>query len=418
MGNTMSEYDPRDYPASPNPYDMETRRRRGSSLAEPVSPSPLAYSVLLLLGILLGMVGLWLGNRIVSRWAGEPPSHDPTAHPRETAPAAPLDCEEREAVTIFENAKDSVVNVDVVMIRQMRWDQPPIETQTSGGSGFVWDQHGRIVTNFHVIADVLRRPDLMTLRVVMADRSAYSATLIGAAPDHDLAVIQISAPKDKLKPIVVGTSHDLKVGQKAYAIGNPFGLSLTMTKGMISSLNRIIEAPSGARIPRVIQTDAAINPGNSGGPLLDKTGRLIGVNTSIATPNGGNVGIGFAVPVDTVNRVVTELIQTGRSLRPDLGITLFDERRLRQARYETGVMIERVLPNRAAAKAGLRGMKFNARGIPIEPGDLIIAINGEPVNDIEDYERIVRDLKVGEPAKVKVIRGNAELEVTVIVEGV
>jgi S1-C subfamily serine protease len=257
----------------------------------------------------------------------------------------------------------------------------------------------------------------LTLRVVLADRSAYTAALIGAAPDNDLAVIQISAPKENLKPIAVGTSNDLKVGLKAYAIGNPFGLSLTMTKGMISSLNRIIESPSGQKIPKVIQTDAAINPGNSGGPLLDKSGRLIGVNTSIATPSGGNVGIGFAIPVDTVNRVVTELIQTGRYLRPDLGVKLYDERRLRQARYDKGVMIERVSKNGPADKAGLKGVVYSNRGTVVAPGDLIVAINGQPVNDVEDYERIVRELKPGDAVKVKYVRGTTENEATVVVGG-
>jgi S1-C subfamily serine protease len=244
--------------------------------------------------------------------------------------------------------------------------------------------------------------------------------VIGASADNDLAVVQITAPKDKLKPISVGTSNDLKVGQKAYAIGNPLGLSLTMTKGIISSLNRIIESPSGAKIPRVIQTDAAINPGNSGGPLLDKSGRLIGVNTSIATTsaNGGNIGIGFAVPVDTVNRVVPELIANGRSLRPDFGIKLYDERRLRQARYDRGVMIDRVLSAGSAEKAGLKGVTYNSRGQVTAPGDLIIAINDQAVNDVEDYERVLRDLKVGETAKVKIIRGTEEMELNVAVGGV
>ena len=327
--------------------------------------------------------------------------------------------EEQESVTLFAKVKDSVVNVDVVRVQQGQFDEMPTETQTSGGSGFIWDTDGRIVTNYHVVADVLKKRD-RELRVVLADRTSYAATLLGASADNDLAVVQISAPKEKLKPIMVGTSHDLKVGQKAFAIGNPFGLSLTMTKGIISSVNRIIESPSGAKIPNVIQTDAPINPGNSGGPLLDKAGRLIGVNTSIATTSdsGGNIGIGFAIPVDTVNRVATELIQSGHSLRPSLGIKLYDERRLRQARYDHGVMIDRVLPDQAAAKAGLRGVRYNSRGVPEEPGDLIVAINGQAIDNVEDYERVVHDLKVNEPVKVKIIRGTKEMEVTVIVNGV
>jgi S1-C subfamily serine protease len=393
--------------------DRSARRRRGE---EPPARGPLYYALFLVLGVVLGGLILWAVTGF-SKFRGEKPGLDPAAQPREPAPAAPLDYDEQEAVALFERVKDSVVNVDVVLRNKGQWDDQTAEQQTSGGSGFVWDEHGRVVTNFHVVEDVYKRPDRMALRVVLADRSIYTATLLGVAPDNDLAVVQISAPKEKLKPIAVGTSADLKVGQKAYAIGNPFGLSLTMTKGMISSLNRVIESPSGQKIAKVIQTDAAINPGNSGGPLLDKSGRLIGVNTSIATPNGGNVGIGFAIPVDTVNRVATELIKNGKSLRPDLGIKLYDERRLRQARYDHGVMIDRVVKNGPADKAGLQGVEYNARGVPERPGDLIVAINGQAIDNQEDYERVVRELKPGDAAKVKYVRGTTEAEATVTVGG-
>ncbi|QJW93995.1 S1C family serine protease [Frigoriglobus tundricola] len=413
----MSDYDytPRRRRDEDDDDDRPVRRRFRPE--ERPGRGPAYYALFVVLGVVIGGLVLW-GVIGLAKFRGTRPGLDPSAQPRETTPGAPLDAEEQEAVTLFERVRDSVVNVDVVLVRQGRLDEQPTEQQTSGGSGFVWDAEGRIVTNYHVVADVTKRPDVTQLRVVLADRSAYTAQLLGTAPDSDLAVVQISAPKDKLKPIAVGTSADLKVGQKAYAIGNPFGLSLTMTKGMVSSLNRIIESPSGARIPKVIQTDAAINPGNSGGPLLDKSGRLIGVNTSIATPNGGNVGIGFAVPVDTVNRVVPELIQSGRSLRPDLGVKLYDERRLRQARYDHGVMIDRVAPNGPAAKAGLRGVQYSSRGVPEQPGDLIVAINGQTVNDMEDYERVLRDLKPGEPVPVKFVRGTKPMELTVTVGGV
>ena len=394
----------------PRPRDRYQR-------AEPPARGAGWYALFLFLGLGLGAAGLWGGTYVVNKIRGERPGLDPNAQLRATVPAAPLDLEESEAVSLFETVKDSVVNVDVVMVKRGRWDEQPTELQTSGGSGFVWDTSGRIVTNYHVVAEVRKKPNT-ELRVVLADRTAYSAALIGTAEDSDLAVIQITAPKDKLKPITVGTSGDLKVGQKAYAIGNPFGLSLTMTKGLISSLNRIIESPSGIKIPKVIQTDAAINPGNSGGPLLDKTGRLIGVNTSIATPNGGNVGIGFAIPVDTVNRVVTELIQSGRSLRPDLGVKLFDERRLRQARYDHGVMIERLVPKGPAEAAGLRGCTFNARAAVTQPGDLIVAINGQVIDNVEDYERVTRDLQPGATAALKIQRYPNELEIPVTVGGV
>jgi S1-C subfamily serine protease len=410
----MNDYDHRRNRSANDPPEEDDRPARRSRPES--SRGPLYYGLFLALGMLLGGLALW-GITALAKFRGEKPSLDPNAQLRETTPAAPLDADEQEAVSLFERVKDSVVNVDVVMVQKGRWDDQATEQQTSGGSGFIWDTHGRIVTNYHVVADAYTRPKQMTLRVVLADRTAYPATLLGTAPDNDLAVVQISAPKEKFKPIEVGTSADLKVGQKAFAIGNPFGLSLTMTKGMISSLNRIIESPNGTKIPKVIQTDAAINPGNSGGPLLDKSGRLIGVTTSIATPNGGSVGIGFAIPVDTVNRVATELIQAGKSLRPDLGIKLYDERRLRQARYDHGVMIDRVTKNGPADKAGLRGVVYNARGVPEQPGDLIVAINEQEVNDMEDYERIVRELKPGDAATVKFVRGTSEMEATVTVGG-
>ena len=407
----MSVRDPYDRNDRYNEHDRPARRPREA----PPSRGPLYYGLFLALGIAIGGLGLWALTGF-SRFRTEKPGTDPNAQLRDTTPAAPPDAEEQEGVTLFERVKDSVVNVDVVMVKQGRWDEQ-VEQQASGGSGFVWDTSGRIVTNYHVVSAVYKRPNT-ELRVVLADRTAYPATVIGTSADTDLAVIQISAPKEKLKPITVGTSHDLKVGLKAYAIGNPFGLSLTMTKGMISSLNRIIESPSGAQIPKAIQTDAAINPGNSGGPLLDKSGRLIGVNTSIASPNGGNVGIGFAIPVDTVNRVVTDLIKSGKSLRPDLGVKLYDERRLRQARYDKGVMIDRVTKSGPADKAGLVGVEYGPRGAVARPGDLIVAINGQPVNDVEDYERVVRELVPGQQVKVKVVRHPNEREVTVTVGGV
>ncbi|MBM3981026.1 MAG: trypsin-like serine protease [Planctomycetes bacterium] len=405
----MSARDPYD---RNNRYDDDRPPRREPA---PRGSGPMYYGLFLLVGVVIGGLALWALTGF-SRFRTDKPGTDPNAQLRETTPATPPDAEEQEAVALFDRVRDSVVNVDVVMVKQGRWEEQT-EQQTSGGSGFIWDTSGRVVTNYHVIAPLYKRPNT-ELRVVLADRTAYPATVIGTSADTDLAVIQISAPKEKLKPITVGTSHDLKVGLKAYAIGNPFGLSLTMTKGMISSLNRIIESPSGAQIPKAIQTDAAINPGNSGGPLLDKSGRLIGVNTSIASPNGGNVGIGFAIPVDTVNRVVTDLIKSGKSLRPDLGIKLYDERRLRQARYDRGVMVERVTKNGPADKAGLVGVEYNARGLVVRPGDLIVAINGQPVNDVEDYERVVRELTPGEQIKVKAVRHPSEREVTVTVGGV
>jgi S1-C subfamily serine protease len=401
----------------PNPryHDDDTATGRGNLLT---------YLLMIWAGVTLGAATFWAANHFLFKpRGGDVVLNDPTAKPREASPREPLDSEEREAVELFKKVKPSVVNVDIVRVQRDVWTDTPTEYQTATGSGFIWDDTGRIVTNFHVIAPLARRPDL-TARVVLADRTAYDAVLVGAAPAYDLAVLQFAPhnrpPREKLRPIDLGTSHDLEVGQKAFAIGNPFGLSLTMTKGIISALDRSIESPARTPIPGVIQIDAAINPGNSGGPLLDKSGRLIGVNTAITspTPNGGNVGIGFAIPADTVNHVVTQIIQSGRALRPDLGIRLYDQRKLRQARYDTGVMIEQTTPNGPADAAGLLGIRRNPRTGRTEPGDLIIAINDEPIDSIDDYERVLHKLRPGEKARIKIVRKDVEQEVTVTVGGI
>ena len=398
-----------------DPDDDPPPRRR-----PPERTRPIMYLLLPLVGAGIAGLGIWLGTSIQKWLKGEPPPlTNPDAQPREPAPKGALDPEETEAVSLFKGAKASVVNVDTVLVKRGRWDERDLEQQTGTGSGFVWDAEGRVVTNFHVVQEVRRRPNT-TLRVVTADRKAYDARVVGEAQDYDLAVVQIIAPKDvleKLPPITVGTSGDLEVGQKAYAIGNPFGLSLTMTKGIISALDRTIEAPSGAPIAGTIQIDAAINPGNSGGPLLDRTGRLIGVNSAIRTPSGGNVGIGFAIPVDTVNRVVTEMIQRGRPLQADLGVKLYDQTKLRRAGYPKGVMIAEITPGGAAAKAGLLGIRPNPRTGRVEPGDLILAVNGTEIAGIPDFQKLLAGLKPGASVAVKFLRNEQEQETTLVVGG-
>jgi len=403
-------------------YEDEDDRPRRRERAETRSISPLRGFMLVALGVALGAVAIWAGSEFLSRWRKDGPLHDPNAQLREPTPTLPPDAIEEQRTAVFDKVSPSVVNVDIVQSIRTGWDERPAERQTGAGSGFIWDDDGRIVTNYHVIADVKRRPN-MTVRVVMHDRRAYEAVVVGVAPDFDLAVLKFAPhtmpPQGAIKKIDLGTSHDLKVGQTVYAIGNPFGLSGSMTGGIISALNRTIESPANTPIPGGIQHSAAINPGNSGGPLLDKSGRLIGVNTSITTPNenGGNVGIGFAIPSDTVNQVVTQIIQSGRAYRPDLGIKLYDQQKLRRARYDHGVMIEQVVPNGPADRAGLRGMRVNPRTRLSEPGDLIVAIRGETVDTVEDYERIIRKLKPGEKIKIKVVRKESEQEVEVTVGG-
>ena len=394
------------------------RRRRAP---EPVAGSSAKRSLLLLaLGALIALAVILTIDYLSKKQKWDT---DPNAKPREVTPKGPLDSDEREAIDLFKKLKPSVVNVDIVLRQRAGWDDRAAEQTAGAGSGFIWDDDGRIVTNYHVIEDVIRRRSQLTARVVLADRTAYDADVVGYAPEYDLAVLQFAPhnrpPKDKIKKIDLGSSHDLEVGQKVYAIGNPLGLSLTMTKGIISALERPIRSPAGTTIHGGIQTDAAINPGNSGGPLLDKSGRLIGVNTAIATTteNGGNIGIGFAIPADTVNQIVTQLIKDGRVLRPDLGIKLYDQQKLRRARYDHGVMVESTTLNGPAAKAGLQGLRLNQATRRVEPGDLIVAINGETVDTVEDYERVVRKLKPGDQAKLRIVRKEVEQEVTLTVGG-
>jgi S1-C subfamily serine protease len=386
-----------------------------------VRPRRTPAGVLVLLVVAVGVavaiaVGvLWL---ITPNWfRPAAPALDPTVEERPAEPRTGRDPEEREAIDLFKNSKESVVNVDVV-VRVRSFDAGVQVQQTGTGSGFVWDDDGRIVTNYHVVRDALNGNG-QSLRVVLADRSAHAARVVGATPDFDLAVIQIvDAPKEKLKKIRVGTSKDLEVGQKVFAIGNPFGLSLTMTKGIISALDREIDAPSGAMIPGAIQTDAPINPGNSGGPLLDKDGRLVGVNTSIATPSGGNVGIGFAIPVDTVNAVVTELIKRGKLLRPDVGVKLVDQFMLRRAGFPKGAMIGDVADGGPADRAGLVGLRKNLRTGETVPGDLVLKIDGTDVTDNLDFARRILRHKPGDKLKFTIDRNGEVSEIEVVVRGV
>ncbi|MDF1578529.1 MAG: trypsin-like peptidase domain-containing protein [Desulfurivibrionaceae bacterium] len=338
-----------------------------------------------------------------------PPILDPDAKPRVVIPRGDLTDNERKTIELFKSASPSVVFISSIEMRRGLFSLNIYEIPRGTGSGFIWDHQGRIVTNYHVIGDASR------VEVTLSDNSTWKAILVGAAPDKDLAVLQISAPAGRLSPINVGDSETLLVGQTVYAIGNPFGLDHTLTAGIVSALGREIKAVNGRTIQDVIQTDAAINPGNSGGPLLDSSGRLIGVNTAIYSPTGSSAGIGFAVPVATINRVVPQIIQHGKVIRPGLGVTLANRGIVEQLGIK-GVLIVNVQPGSAAEKAGIRGTSRLLGGIVL--GDIIVAVNG---NKVEDYDELRNELdryRIGDKVTLIVIREEQPIEIDVVLEEV
>jgi S1-C subfamily serine protease len=275
----------------------------------------------------------------------------------------------------------------------------------------IWDGLGHVVTNNHVVEGASQAI------VRLNDGRSYRATLVGASPAHDLAVLRIKVPFDRPPPVPVGSSADLKVGQKVFAIGNPFGLDYSLSSGLVSALDRSITDDDGTSIDHLIQTDAAINPGNSGGPLLDSAGRLIGINTAIYSPSGAYAGIGFAVPVDTVNKVVPQLIAKGRYIRPSLGITVDADmnRLVREQLGVEGVLILRVQRDSAAEAAGLRGAEVDAQG-NLVPGDIILGVEDQGVDSIAALISALDDYRIGEKVTVRVWRSGRETEVPVVLE--
>jgi S1-C subfamily serine protease len=332
------------------------------------------------------------------------------ASPRAAAPAPSLDDDEQKNIRLFETAAPSVAFITTRVVEMDFWTRNVFEVPKGTGSGFLWDDRGHVVTNFHVVQDAARRGG--SAQVTLGDDD-FDATLVGFADDQDLAVLRISAPRSKLVPIRIGTSRDVRVGQHVYAIGNPFGLDHTLTTGIVSALGRTIEAVSGSTIFDVIQTDAAINPGNSGGPLLDSAGRLIGVNTAIYSPSGASAGIGFAVPVDTVSRIVPELISHGKVIRPVLGVGLDDQLSAAVTRRlgVEGVLIRNVAPGGGAAEAGLRGTRRGRRSIV--PGDIIQKIDGKEVGSVGDLLGRLGSYRPGDTVTLTVWREGETREVQV-----
>ncbi len=357
----------------------------------------------------LGMLLLLsLGTSLGEVAHGQP--RNPQAGPRAVTPRAGLNPEERATIGLFRQASPSVVYITTLSRQRDFFNLNVTEIPQGSGSGFLWDQDGHIVTNFHVIQGT------SGAKVTLADHSVWDAELVGLAPDHDLAVLYIQAPKAQLKPLALGTSADLEVGQTVLAIGNPFGLDQTLTMGIISALGREINATTGRTIAGVIQTDAAINPGNSGGPLLDSAGRLIGVNTAIYSPSGSSAGIGFAVPVDTVNRIVPQLIRQGAVTRPGLGIRISDDSLVRRFDLK-GVLIMEVAKGSTAEAAGLRGTRVGGRG-QMTLGDIIVGVENERIETSNDLFNALEKRNVGDTVKITVRRGETRLSVPVKLQDV
>jgi S1-C subfamily serine protease len=353
----------------------------------------------LLLLLTAGLLAWWFWV-----WEDTTPSGIP-AEPRAVLARGSLAEDERNNIEVFKTASVSTVHITTLAARGFS----PLDVRQvpqGTGSGFIWDDRGHVVTNFHVIQGG------SGARVTLSDQSTWRAALVGAFPDRDLAVLRIDAPKDKLKPLSLGTSKDLQVGQKVYAIGNPFGLDQTLTTGIISALNREIESLTQRTITGVIQTDAAINPGNSGGPLLDSAGRLIGVNTAIFSPSGAFAGIGFAIPVDEVNRIVPRLIRDGKVVRPALGIQAAPPQFSTALGIKKGVAVLGVLPEGPAHKAGVRPFQRAPSG-EIIAGDVIIAIDGKEISNIDQLLDALERHQPGETVKVTLLREGKSIEVPV-----
>ena len=320
--------------------------------------------------------------------------------------------DEKNNITVYEKVADGVVNVTSIAI-QMDFFFNAFPTQGSG-SGSIIDTKGHILTNHHVVADAQK------LEVTLADGSKWPAKLVGSDPDNDLAVIKIDAPREKLKIISMGDSRNLRVGQKVLAIGNPFGLQRTLTTGIISSLGRTIRSAVGTLIEDVIQTDAAINPGNSGGPLLNSDGEIIGINSAIISPSGGNVGIGFAIPVNTAKRVVPELLTKGYVTYPWIGATIQslipEIAKYRKLKIERGAMIAEVVKDGPADKAGLKGGNQRVQVgnmIVLVGGDIVVKADQHDVKTNDELIRYIREKKPGDAILLKIYRNGNFVDVKV-----
>lgn len=308
--------------------------------------------------------------------------------------------DETNTTEVFSGASPSVVYVTSTALRRQMFSLNVLEIPQGAGSGFIWDDSGLIVTNYHVVARANK------LTVTLSDQREFEAQVVGLAPERDLAVLRLTDPPEGLIELPLGDSSELSVGRKVLAIGNPFGLDTTLTVGVVSALGREIQSPSGRKIRGVIQTDAAINPGNSGGPLLNSLGQLIGVNTAIYSPSGASAGIGFAIPVNTVREVVPQLIAYGKILRPILGIERASDQWIRRNQIE-GVPIVRTYRGFPADDAGMVGARRGPRG-DILLGDIIVEVDGQPVSNNDDFLSAMERHRVGDTVEITTIRGSSK----------
>lgn len=359
---------------------------------------------LAVIAVVVGSVVLWHASG-----AGQAPA---TALPRTPTPRGPLGEEERTTIELFERARKSVVYIATTARVIDPFRRNPTQVPRGTGSGFVWDEAGHVVTNNHVIAGA------SGAQVRLSDGRSFNAELVGVSPDHDLAVLRIQVDTQRPAAVPIGTSADLRVGQKVLAVGNPFGLDWTLTTGIVSALNRELPGDDGNVIRELIQTDAAINPGNSGGPLLDSAGRLIGVTTAIFSPSGAYAGIGFSVPVDTVNRVVPRIIATGRYERPTIGVRIDPQINevLSERRKIEGVFVLGVERNSPAARAGLRPVVVN-RDDSYQIGDVIVAVGDRKITAVKDLLDALDRSAPGQQIRVTLLREGQRVTVDLPLQG-
>jgi len=316
---------------------------------------------------------------------------------------------EKNSIQIYKDVAPAVVGVSSITLTRDSIFGNEMKIPRGTGSGFIWDEQGHIVTNYHVVHGNNQTEYLISM---YGEKKEFKANLIAAYPHKDIAVLKLIKPPKKIISIKIGTSHDLMVGQKAAAIGNPFGFDHSFSVGTLSAKDRKMESITGVKIIGVLQTDAAINPGNSGGPLIDSQGRLIGMNTMIVSKSGSSSGIGFAIPVDTIKRIVPQLIQHGKIVRPALGVLLLDSQYQAYIGIHEGVVIKALIDGSGADKAGLKGMNRSRRG-RIYLGDIILEIEGIKVNSLADIFEILETKKIGESVQVKILREEQEKMVNV-----